>query len=97
VKLIATALLAATGCLALSGCPAKTVQEGAASVGDATGIQCVTERDMMRQQVEAFTILEGAPPVNEAAMVPDYLHSESILMDIDAAGNVIPAPSSGCT
>ena len=96
MKLIATALLVATGCLALSGCPSKTVQEGAASIDDATDFQCVTERDMMRQQVEAYTILMGAPPINEAAMVPDYLRSESIYMDIDAAGNVVAAPDSGC-
>jgi len=96
VKLIATALLAATGCLALSGCPAKAVQDGAARIDDATGVQCVTERRMMRQQVEAYTILTGAPPINEAAMVPDYLRSESIYMDIDAAGNVVAAPGSGC-
>jgi len=97
VKLIATALLAATGCLALSGCPAKTVQEGAAKIDDATGIQCVTERDMMRQQVEAYTILTGAPPINEAALVPNYLRAESTLMDLDAAGNVVAAPGSGCS
>ncbi len=96
MKLIATALLAATGCLALSGCPAKTVQEGAAKIDDATGIQCVTERDMMRQQVEAYTILTGAPPINEAALVPNYLRAESTLMDLDAAGNVVAAPGSGC-
>lgn len=96
MKLIATAVLTATGCLALSGCPAKTVQEGAARIDEATGVQCVTERNMMRQQVEAYTILMGAPPINEAAMVPDYLHSESIYMDLDAAGNVVAAPGSGC-
>ena len=96
MKLIATALLAATGCLALSGCPAKTVQEGAAKIDDATGIQCVTERDMMRQQVEAYTILTGAAPINEAALVPNYLRTEYVYMDLDAAGNVVAAPGSGC-
>ena len=97
MKFLATALLAATGCLALSGCPAKTVQEGAARIDDATAIQCVTERDMMRQQVEAYTTLTGALPVSEAAMVPDWLRAESTLMDIDATGNIIAAPGSGCT
>ena len=96
MKLIATALLTATGCIALSGCPAKTVQEGAASIDDATSVQCVTERDMMLQQVEAYTILEGAIPVNEAAMVPNYLRVESIYFDLDAAGNVVATPGSGC-
>ncbi len=97
MKLIATALVAATGCLSLSGCPSKTVQEGAASIDNATAVQCVTERDMMRQQVEAYTILNGSPPINEAALVPNFLRSESIYMDIDAAGNVVAAPGSGCT
>ncbi len=94
---IATALLAAAGCVALSGCPSKTVQEGAASINNASGVQCVTERDMMRAALEAYTMLEGAPPINEAAMVPAYLRMESPLMDLDAAGNVVAAPASGCT
>ncbi len=93
MKLFATALLTATGCLALSGCPAK---EGLETVEQATSVQCVTERRMMLQQLEAYTILEGMVPVNEAAMVPNYLRFESIYFDLDAAGNVVAAPGSGC-
>jgi len=96
VKLIGTAVLTATGCLALSGCPAKDAKEGLASVEQATSVQCVTERSMMLQQVEAYTILEGMVPVSEAAMVPNYLRAESVYFDIDAAGNVVAAPGSGC-
>jgi len=96
VKLIVNGLLAATGCLALSGCPSKTAHEGAASIDEATAVQCVTERNMMLQQVEAYTILTGAPPINEAALVPDYLRSESVYMDLDAAGNVVAVPGRGC-
>lgn len=96
MRLIATALLAATGCLALSGCPAKEAKEGLQAADQATSVQCVTERDMLAQQVEAYTILEGAPPVNEAAMVPNYLRTESIYFDLDAAGNIVAAPGSGC-
>ena len=97
MKLIATALLVATGCLSLSGCPAKEAKDGLKSIDQATGVQCVTERDMMEKAVEAYTLLTGASPVNEAAMVPDYLRAESIYMDLDAAGNVVAAPGSGCT
>lgn len=96
MKFIATALLATTGCLALSGCPSKTVQEGAASIDAGSSVQCGAERNMMNVAVEAYTILMGAPPVSEAAMVPDYLRAESVYMDIDAAGNVVAAPGSGC-
>ena len=96
MKLIATALLAATGCLALSGCPSKTVQEGGQAIDAGSGVQCATERDMMEKALEAYTLLQGAPPVNEAAMVPDWIRGESVLMDLDAAGQVIAAPNSGC-
>ena len=107
MKRIATALLIAGAAFALSGCPSNTVKEGAAvaggdASGDATGnvsataAQCNAERSMVEQSVETYTILEGATPVSEAAMVPDYLRIESPYMDIDAAGNVIAAPGGGC-
>ena len=96
MKFLATALLTAAGSLALSGCPAKDAKEGLETVEQATSVQCVTERSMMLQQVEAYTILEGMAPVNEAAMVPNYLRAESIYFDLDAAGNVVAAPGSGC-
>ena len=83
-------------CLALSGCPSKTVQESGQVISKASSLQCVTERDMMLQQVEAYTLLEGGPPVNEAAMVPTYLRAESLYMDLDAQGHVVAAPGSGC-
>jgi hypothetical protein len=97
VKFIASALLVATGCVALSGCPSKTVQDGAESVDAGNGAQCFSDRKAVEAALEAYTMLEGKPPANEAAMVPDYLLAESQLMDIDAAGNVVAAPNSGCT
>ncbi|HQZ33661.1 MAG TPA: hypothetical protein PK020_04500 [Ilumatobacteraceae bacterium] len=96
MKLIATALLAATGCLALSGCPAKEAKDGLQSINQATGVQCVTERDMMEKAVEAYTLLTTAAPVNEASMVPDWIREQSVLMDLDATGHVVAAPNSGC-
>ena len=51
MKLATGATLAAM-CLALSGCPSKTVQESGQVISKASSLQCVTERDMMLQQVE---------------------------------------------
>ena len=96
MRLIPTVLLAVTGCVALSGCPSKTVQDGAAAVDAGSGAQCFAERDLMEKALEAYTLLQGAPPVNEAAMVPDWIRAESALMDIDATGHVVAAPNSGC-
>ena len=96
MKLVTTALLTATGCLALSGCPSKTVQNGSASLDAGSSVQCVTDRHEMQTALEAYTMLEGAPPANEAALVPAYLRTESALMDIDGTGHVVAAPGSGC-
>ena len=96
MRLIATALLVTAGSIALSGCPAKEAKDGLETVEQATSVQCVTERDMLAQQVEAYTILEGKVPVTEAEMVPNYLRTESIFFDLDASGNIVAAPGSGC-
>jgi hypothetical protein len=96
VKIPTSVVLAATGCLALSGCPSKTVQEGAASADAGNSAQCFADRKEVEAALEAYTMLERKPPVNEAALVPDYLLAESQLMDIDANGNVVAAPGSGC-
>lgn len=104
-RLTAT-LLAATACLLMSGCPSQTVKDGAKAAaaptpGDtslnATTSQCEAERDMMQTAVDAYEILNSAKPTSEAAMVPDWLRAESPYMDLDAAGNVVAAPGSGCT
>ena len=42
-------------------------------------------------------MLEGSLPTSEAVMVPDYLRIQSVYFDIDAKGNLVPAPNSGCT
>ena len=83
----------AVGLLAVGGCRQK---EAAADIASATSAQCYAERNMLEQAIEAYLILEGSPPASEAAMVPDYLRIESVYLDIDAKGNVVPAPNSGC-
>lgn len=41
-------------------------------------------------------MLVGTNPTSEADLVPNYMRTESASMDLDAAGNVVAAPGSGC-
>lgn len=84
----------AVGLLAVSGCREK---EAAADIAGASVAQCNAERDMLDNAIEAYLILEGSLPTSEATMVPDYLRIESVYFDLDAQGNLVPAPNSGCT
>jgi hypothetical protein len=97
MKLRTALPLAAVAALSLSGCPSKTVQEGAKAVPKATQAQCQVERDIMQKAVEAYTLLKGQPPKDEASMVPDWLIDQSAYYDLDAKGNVVPHPGTGCT
>jgi len=90
-------VFAAGACVALSGCPSNTVQEGGRSIAKVTDAQCRQERETLRSAVEAYTLLKGAPPVDEAALVPDWLREQSLYYDLDAQGNVVPSPTAGCT
>ncbi|MCE9622759.1 MAG: hypothetical protein K8R99_10470 [Actinomycetia bacterium] len=77
-----------------AGCVPKQGTEG---VKDAATNSCAAERHLVEQAVEAYYILEGANPTAESLLVPNYLRTESASMDLDAAGNVVAAPGSGCT
>jgi hypothetical protein len=79
------------GCCA--GCVPKESVDG---VDDAATSSCTAERHSVEQAVEAYYVLEGAFPAREADLVPNYMRSESASMDLDAAGNVVAAPGSGC-
>jgi hypothetical protein len=107
----AAAALAVVGVLSLSACkqikdgvdaitPTTTIagQTPTPGTGDPTaqGASCQAERQLVESAVEAYYALEGSLPPNEAALVPNYLHTESVSLDIDDKGNVIPAPGSGC-
>lgn len=76
-----------------AGCVPK---EGVDGVDDAATSSCAAERHLIEQAVEAYYILEGSNPTAEALLVPNYLRKESPTMDLDAAGNVVAAPGSGC-
>ena len=83
--------------VAVAGCCAACVpKEGVDGVDNAAMSSCAAERHSVEQAVEAYYVLEGAFPESEADLVPNYMRSESASMDIDAAGNVVAAPGSGC-
>jgi hypothetical protein len=83
--------------LVLSSCAAMQAQkDGVQGVAQASDMACVQARADLQKALEAYDILNGGMPVDEAALVPDYLREPSKLMDMDAQGNVIPAPGSGC-
>lgn len=87
---------AAAGTVALSGCPAQVVKEGAKSIPKASTAQCLNEKDVLEKAVEAYTLLKGEPPTSEKAMVPDFLLELSAYWDLDAKGNVVARPGKGC-
>lgn len=80
-----------TGC-----CAACVPEEGVDGVDDAATSSCAAERHSVEQAVEAYYVLEGHNPTSEADLVPNYMRTESASMDLDAAGNVVAAPGSGC-
>ena len=79
-----------------SGCVAAEAETGTKTIAGATELQCSEARRTLAQAVENYSLLEGKPPRNETALVPGYLLMTSPLMDLDATGNVVAAPNSGC-
>jgi hypothetical protein len=75
----------------------KAQQDGTQGIVEGSEAACHTAREDMERAVEAYSLLEGSPPANEMALVPNYLVVASPLMDLDRNGNVIPALGSGCT
>ena len=107
---LALAVALAAGALSLSAC--GLVKEGAKAIseqstvpgqtlpanggGNANAVACGTERQEIQLAVDSYEILRGTLPVSEAELVPDFLLHESTLFDITPAGEVVPAPGSGC-
>ena len=107
MKLATRAAVAAAALLSvasLTGC--KAVEEGTKAISNTTiagdnspnanSVACGSERQEVELAVESFSLLKGHVPT-EVELVPDYLRTESKLMDIAADGTVIPAPGAGCS
>jgi len=88
---------AVVGVVVAASCAGCVPKEGVDGVQDASTSSCSAERRLVEQAVEAYFILEGSNPTSEALLVPNYLRTESVSMDLDAAGNVVAAPGSGCS
>ena len=82
----------------LTACnPAQRAREATNEIHSGNAAACVQERSTMEKAVEAYTLLNPDAPVTEAAMVAaGFVREESVLMDLTAAGTVVPAPGSVC-
>lgn len=76
--------------------PAEVAEQGIAAAAEASALMCQQDKATLLQAIEAYTLLEGAPP-QESQLAPDYLREESTLYDLDATGAVVPAPGSTCS
>lgn len=103
---IASLLAAATGAAACSGgddggpaaiAPIEQAEEGIEAAEQASGLACDADRRTLEVAVEAYTMMKGGAPVNEAVLVTDqFLREESALFDIAADGSVVAAAGSAC-
>ncbi len=84
----------------------NVVRPGITAMEQASGLACGTDGETVRVAVESYTMLEGDPPADEAALVAaGYLREESELWDVVdgeliaavpdcGAANTITAPAS---
>ena len=91
------ALVVLVSAAVLPACTMAEAKTGAQDINSATHVQCVSDRTTLSEAVANYKLLERKMPRNEAALVPGYLLTQSTLYDLDAQGNVVPAPGSGCT
>ena len=91
-------LLAAAGCGGgdTTAGPAVIVRPGITAMAQAQPLACGTDRGVLEQALDAYTMLEGHAPADEASLVPDYLREPSALFDVTPTGAVVPAPDSPC-
>jgi hypothetical protein len=76
--------------------PAVVVGPGITAMRRADALACGADHDTVQAAVDAFTLLEGAPPGEETDLVPGYLREPSELYDVTTSGAVVPAPGSPC-
>ena len=82
----------------LTACnPAERANEAKVDVDNGSAAACREERAAIEKMVESFMLLEPDLPVTEAAMfAAGYLRQQSVLMDVQADGTVVPAPGTVC-
>ena len=93
-----TICLAAIALATLTACnPATQAKQAKTDVDSGNAAACAQERSTIEKAVQSYTLLEPDAPITEAAMVAGgYIHSVSVLMDVQADGTVVAAPGSVC-
>jgi hypothetical protein len=92
----AAALAVGVTALLLSSCggaaprPIETLERtGVTAIEQSKSLACTNDRQVLEQAVQNYTLLEGNPPPDQAALVPNYLHEASKLFDV-VNGQIVP-------
>lgn len=59
-------------------------------------VTCDVELKTLEVAIDAFTAMEGRPPVDETELVGTYIREASVGFDISPEGLPVPAPGSPC-
>jgi hypothetical protein len=94
-----TGVLLAT-LVALTACGDDTLEDnlvrpGITAMDDARTEACGLNASMLRTAIDAYTMLEGAPPPDETALVPDFLREETTDWDVVDGQLVAENPACG--
>ena len=74
----------------------NVVRPGITAMEQASVLACGTDAETLGTAIETYTMLEGAPPVDEAALVASqYIREESELFDVVDGQLVAVAPECG--
>ncbi|TDT15521.1 hypothetical protein BDK89_1092 [Ilumatobacter fluminis] len=96
-----TASLVACGVALLASCGGgdeiedAVVRPGITAIEEARSETCAANASVLRQAIDTYTILEGEPPVDEAALVPDYIREATTDWDIVDGEIVAENPACG--
>jgi hypothetical protein len=85
--------------IAVAACGDDTLEDnlvrpGITAIDEARSETCGLNASMLRTAIDAYTMLEGAPPPDEAALVPDFLREETT--DWDVVDGQIVAENPAC-
>jgi hypothetical protein len=96
VLVLSVALLALAACGSETPGPAVMVEPGITALQQARPLTCDADRKTLETAIEAYTLMNGAPPASEAALVGTMLRSAITTFDVAPDGSVVVAPGSLC-
>jgi len=101
VAITASSLALLAGCAGVDGTDRGAIREnviepGITAIEQASELACSGDAATLRAAIEAYELLEGAPPADEAALVAtEYVREESDLWDIKDGQLVAVDPGCG--